>query len=167
MLKSNPELEHPNSFLLYPLSHTTSMPSLKALNHRWLVGGDEIQAMSLFIIPARVLQSLLLFGSCLPDDTSSTSLAYMAVSAVYFLSSVILELCTLRFASMGSPTNCDPRVAVATIVKTKTLFMYPLLAANVGLGCVVVSQVRCGPTVFFRLLPPALLATQVFEVRYI
>ena len=66
---------------------------------------------------------------------------------------------------MGSPTNCDPRDAVATIVKAKTLFMYPLLAVNVVFGCVVVSQVRCGPTVFFRLLPPALLITQVFEVR--
>ena len=142
------------------------MPSLKALNHRWLVGGDEIQAMSLFVIPARVLQSLILFSSCLPDDMSSTpSLVYLATTATYLLSSVILELCTLRFASMGSPTNCDPRDAVATIVKAKTLFMYPLLAVNVVFGCVVVSQVRCGPTVFFRLLPPALLITQVFEVR--
>ena len=38
------------------------MPSLKVLNHRWLVGGDEIQLAALGAIPIRILQGLVAFG---------------------------------------------------------------------------------------------------------
>jgi hypothetical protein len=140
------------------------MPSLKALNHRWLIGGDEIQAMSLLIIPARVLQGTMLFSSCLLDETAWLPWLYMLLTATYLAASCIVELCTIKLASMGSPTNCDQRSGVSMLVSVKTVVMFPILIVSVIFGFLVISSVSCRSTAFLRLLLPGLLITQVFEL---
>jgi len=143
---------------------SASMPSLKAMNRRWLFGGDELQVLSLAFIPVRVIQGLLSLlgtnsGSCYSDDPYAS--AWLWCSLAYWTICVVLDSALVHFGGMGTPT--DPRVTVPNIVRFKTMVLFPACAALACLG-IYSATVACGENALVRALVPLVVLSQLGEL---
>ncbi|GMH80753.1 hypothetical protein TL16_g08681 [Triparma laevis f. inornata] len=138
------------------------MPSLKTLNRRWLVGGDELQVISLVLIPVRVIQVLLTFmGSANGTCFDAVGTLWLAVTVVYYCVCVLLDLVTVYAASIGTPTS--PRQLIPSIVRFKTVFMTPIIVVLCVMS-VYCCTFHCGGNIVYRLMIPLVSLSQLGEV---